>query len=534
MDDVYNDKHSFTEESKQWNDEDEHRLAQLGYVQEMKRVFGTFTNFGLASSMISVLLGIIPLYSYSLQTGGPVVMFWGWIGVGVVCLVLVSSLAEINSAFPTMGALYYWAYRLGGPKWGPFASWMAGWTNLLGQIAGVASGGYSGAIIIANIVSLINDYDMNNTQILAVYLGVLIIAGVVNTFTETLLTGLCYISVLWHLVGTLIIVITMLVMAPTHQNASFVLFSFQNYTNFDSSAYVGLIGILFAASTFTGYDTASHVSEETVVAHSNVPKGMILAVLNCLILGIIIIIGFNTCIQDYDELVDPNNPQEAYTTLWLSTVGKSLTIFFLIIVLVGIECSNCANMTSASRMVFSFARDKAIPFSPFFNSMDYSFGSPAPVRAIWFVVFFSFLLGLPGLTNPTVLGALFSLTATGLYTSYAIPIFLRITISRDSFTPAEFNLGKWSIPIGVVSVLWCLFMLIILCLPEDTPIAANNLNYSPIVLGAIIVFALIYWVTSARWWFKVTTAAIVNKEGNNNNDIDNETELVMLKSSEII
>lgn len=38
--------------------------------QEVKRVFGAFTNFGLAASMISVILGIIPLYTYCLQTGG--------------------------------------------------------------------------------------------------------------------------------------------------------------------------------------------------------------------------------------------------------------------------------------------------------------------------------------------------------------------------------------------------------------------------------------------------------------------------------
>jgi len=85
--------------------------------QELKRVFGWFSNFGLAASMISVLLGIIPLYSYSLSTGGPAVMFWGWIVIGLVTLILVSSLAEISSAFPTMGALYYWAYQLWTQVW---------------------------------------------------------------------------------------------------------------------------------------------------------------------------------------------------------------------------------------------------------------------------------------------------------------------------------------------------------------------------------------------------------------------------------
>lgn len=130
---VQADKYITDNENK---NEDERRLELLGYKQEVKRIFGRFTNFGLTASMISVLLGVVPLSSFELQSGGPTVMVWSWIIVGVFTILLVSSLGEICSAFPTMGALYYWAFVLGGPEWGPFASWLAGWTNLLGQIAG--------------------------------------------------------------------------------------------------------------------------------------------------------------------------------------------------------------------------------------------------------------------------------------------------------------------------------------------------------------------------------------------------------------
>lgn len=169
-------------------DEDEKRLNKLGYKQvctaqtidfsnfgatylncsssqEVKRIFGLWSNFGLAASMISVILGIIPLYTYSLTNGGkcrvgrlskfspqrnryrfnrnqrflpvstgPAVMVWSWIVIGSFTLILVSCLAEISCAYPTMGALYYWSFRLGGEEWGPFASWMSGWTNLLGEV----------------------------------------------------------------------------------------------------------------------------------------------------------------------------------------------------------------------------------------------------------------------------------------------------------------------------------------------------------------------------------------------------------------
>jgi amino acid transporter len=35
---------------------------------------------------------------------------------------------------PTSGGIYFWAYRLGGEKWGPFLSWMTAWWNWMGWI----------------------------------------------------------------------------------------------------------------------------------------------------------------------------------------------------------------------------------------------------------------------------------------------------------------------------------------------------------------------------------------------------------------
>ena len=131
------------------------------------------------------------------------------------------------------------------------------------------SGGYSGAQVIANIVSLTCNYSIDQGQFLGLYAATLVLAGVVNTFSESLLCALCYISVIWHIVGTLIIVIWMTSVAPTLQSPSFVLTNFTNETNFSSSSYVGLIGLLFAASTFTGYDTAAHVAEETTQSHTS-------------------------------------------------------------------------------------------------------------------------------------------------------------------------------------------------------------------------------------------------------------------------
>jgi len=223
-------------------------------------------------------------------------------------------------------------------------------------------------------------------------------------------------------------------------------------------------------------------------------------VINCLVLGLVLIIGMNFAIQDIDDLTNTDNPNGAATILWLQLLGVPLTVFLNVIIFVAIECSNCANLTSCARMVYSFSRDGALPFSNYWHNVNPWTGSP--VRAIALSVVVSFLVALPGLANSAILGALFSLTATGLLASYIIPIFLRITVSRHTFVPAEFNLGRWAVPCGAIAVGWSFLMLVLVCLPQETPIDGSTLNYSPVMLGVMLVGAWAAWILSARKWFK--------------------------------
>ena len=98
---------------------DEQRLHQMGYAQELHRGMSKFSNFAISFTIISILSGCLTLYSYGLNHGGPPVMIWGWAIVGLLVLFAGLSMAEICSAFPTAGGLYYWSAKLapGMPIW---------------------------------------------------------------------------------------------------------------------------------------------------------------------------------------------------------------------------------------------------------------------------------------------------------------------------------------------------------------------------------------------------------------------------------
>ncbi|KAJ3049036.1 hypothetical protein HDU99_009013, partial [Rhizoclosmatium hyalinum] len=136
---------------------DEELLAQLGYKQELRRELTSFTNYGVALSTICICSGLTSLFGYGLITGGPAVMTLSWFIVAFFTMFVGLSMAEICSAFPTSGGLYYWAARLSKPEHKAFASWMTGWFNLLGQVACTAGVCFGLALMIAATASIATD-----------------------------------------------------------------------------------------------------------------------------------------------------------------------------------------------------------------------------------------------------------------------------------------------------------------------------------------------------------------------------------------
>src|SRR5438132_14283694 len=110
-------------------EQDARDLARLGYAQQLFREMGGFSNFAISFSIISVLTGAVLLYGYGLKLAGPIVNTVGWPVVSVFTLAVAASMAELASAYPTAGGLYYWAFRLGGRGW----AWVTAGFHMVGH-----------------------------------------------------------------------------------------------------------------------------------------------------------------------------------------------------------------------------------------------------------------------------------------------------------------------------------------------------------------------------------------------------------------
>ncbi|PNH06511.1 Amino-acid permease BAT1 [Tetrabaena socialis] len=102
---------------------EEHRLREMGYKQVLHRGWRWFTNVAVTVSSMSVLLSITGSFATGLTYGGPVACVWGWFLVSAMSLCVALGMAELASAYPTSGGMYYWIYQLSGPRVGPLVCW---------------------------------------------------------------------------------------------------------------------------------------------------------------------------------------------------------------------------------------------------------------------------------------------------------------------------------------------------------------------------------------------------------------------------
>jgi amino acid permease (GABA permease) len=475
---------------------DEQRLHELGYAQELARTMSGFSNFAVSFTIISILSGCLTLYGFGMNTGGPALIVWGWPFVGLMTLIVGLAMAEVCSSFPTAGGLYYWAAKLA-PSNGAAWSWFTGWFNFLGQVAVTAGIDFGAAFFINAFLDLQFGFAATPPNTILIFGIVLVLHGLLNTFGVRLVALLNDVSVWWHIIGVVVIVGALVILPSEHQSASYVFTTFVNNTGWPSAFYVGLLGLLLAQYTFTGYDASAHMTEETHDAARSGPRGIVMSIVVSLIAGWVLLVGITFAIRDYDGAINSATgvpPAQIFIDALGLTGGK-----LLLLIAIGAQLfCGMSSVTANSRMIYAFSRDGALPASSIWHKINKR--TRTPTNAIWLAAGGAFVLGLPYLWNATAYAAVTSIAVIGLYIAYVLPTLLRL-LQGERFERGPWHLGRWSKPIGVVAVAWVVFITVLFMLPQAYPVTAKTFNYTPIAVLVVLGFAGIWWLASARKWF---------------------------------
>jgi amino acid transporter len=482
---------------------DEQRLAELGYKQELDRRMSGFANFAMSFTIISILSGALTLYGTGINYGGPAQQAWGWPIVSLFVIIVALSMAELASAFPTAGGLYWWASRLGGPVWG----WFTGWFNLIGQVAITAGIDYGAATFTTALLNLVFDYNNDNHHIMYVYVAILALHAFLNIRSVKLVARLNDVSAYWHVIGVGVIALVLIFIPDTHNSVSFVFTETLNNSGLSGVGlfFIFLLGFLQAQYTYTGYDASAHLSEETHDASMTAARGVVNSVLVSAIAGYVLILAFTFAITDLGEVADAG--AFAAVTVLDQALSETWAKILLAIAVGGQLFCGMSAVTSASRMLFAFSRDGAVPAWRTWSKLNHNH---VPANAVMLICFLALVLALPAWSGDAffVYAAVTSVATIGLYVAYILPVYLRLR-AGTSFDPGPWSLGRWHKPINVLAIIWVIFICILFIMPvTDAGVwwgddfDYKSANYAPIVFLIVLTSVTVWWHTSAKKWFK--------------------------------
>jgi len=493
---------------------DEELLAALGYKQEFQRAFSGLETFGIAFSIIGLLPSIASVLFYPLSNGGTSAMVWGW-AVGSFFILLVGiSMAELASAAPTSGGLYFWTHSLSSPRWRNLLAWIVGYTNTIGSIASIASIDWGCAVQIMAAATIGSDQSFSPTsaQTFGVYAAVVLSHAVICCLGTAVLARLQTVYVALNVLLCLAVIIALPAATPSEFKNT-AAYAFGDFTNFSGwpSGFAFILSLLAPLWTICSFDSSVHISEEASNAAVVVPWAIVYAIGIAGVLGWAINVSLAFCMgTDLEVLMNSDQPM---AQIFFNSFGQKGTLAIWAVVVIVQYMMGSSMVLAASRQTFAFSRDGALPFSNWLYRMN-SF-TKTPVNTVWFVCIWSIILGLLVFAGDSAINAIFSLSITALYVAYSIPIAARF-LGNNSFQPGPFSVGRWSKPIGAMAVLWMTFMGVVFLFPTTPQTDTADMNYTVVVEGGIMFLALIYYYFpkyGGIHWFTGPVPTIVREEG---------------------
>jgi len=499
--------------------EDTRDLHQLGYAQELYRSMGGFSNFAISFSIISILTGAVILFNYGLALGGPAAVGLGWPLVTIFTLMIAATMAELASAYPTAGGLYYWASRLRNKEWG----WWTAWLNLGGQISIVAGINYSAAFYLgATLLKPVFGIDPNGETLgllNAIWItGVLMLIEIVfNVAGTRIVATMNNISVWWHIgfVAAIAVLLFLMGSAPTH-DIGFLFNVAPAGTTGDPAVPIATIlpfgvagafalSLLQAQWTYTGYDASAHVAEETVQARTASAWGVFLSVAVSAVAGYIVLVALTLKMTDPADVLANSTGGGGVAYILETNLGAGLSHLGGLLALgVAFAMTFCgfSSIASAGRMLFAFSRDDGVPGSGWLKKVSKRYRTPAnAVIAItvasWLLialiyVMTKFLGGDPFFLIAGVTGV----STVLLYWAYGLCIALGLWGNQSWREERTWSLGRWSRPLAIISVVWIILI---------TPLFLYPFSLNPAALATVLGFLVllaIYYFVWARSHFK--------------------------------
>ncbi|CAE6490990.1 unnamed protein product [Rhizoctonia solani] len=264
-------------------DRSDARLEALGYRPEFRREMNLFAVVGMSFTAIGILTGMSSAFQTGMKSDKPVLGY-------------------------VTGVLYACAMIFTG-----------------------TSGNLSTALYIASMAEVGTGITLTRVQITAMAWGVNLLSAIINTLGSRGIGTVAQVNVWWTLVGTVILVVTLLVKSPVKNSAAFVFTDLENFTGWGNNGFVVLLGFLQAVYTLEGAETSAQVAEEARNAEWLAPIGIAASIVGSWFIGLIYLLALLFSIQSIPS-VQNTSFAIPIAQLYYDAVGSRLTLLCLFVV----------------------------------------------------------------------------------------------------------------------------------------------------------------------------------------------------------
>jgi urea carboxylase system permease len=437
-------------------------LATLGYSQELHRRLGPFASFAAGFSFVSILTTVFQLFAFGFSFGGPAFV-WTWPIVFVGQFSVALTFAELSSRFPISGSIYQWSRRISTEALG----WFAGWFMMIGYIVSVSAiaialqtvlpAVWTGFQIVGGSSALTSKSGATN----AILIGslIIVISTVIGNIGVGIMSRITRIGVSCELIGVVLLIVLFFVHAKRGPGA---VFHTNGVAGHGSYLWPFMISALMACYVMYGFDSAGELSEETRNPRRSAPLGIIRAMVASGVGGALLLVG---ALLAAPSLLSPALGTEGLAYIIQSRFSTGLGKVLLIDVAIAILSAALAIQASASRVLFSMARDKRLPFSARLAHVSPRRGTPAAPTIV--VGAFAIALLVVNLGQAALFTDITGVAVVVVYLAYLGVTVPRLVArlrpgfaARERAAHTQFSLGRLGLPINIVAVAFGAFFLV--------------------------------------------------------------------------
>jgi amino acid transporter len=467
-------------------DEDARQLQELGYTSRFDRAMSLRANFALGFTYLSPVVGVYALFAFALAEAGPP-MIWTFVIAGVGQFFVALVFGEIVSQYPIAGGVYPWARRLWGRRW----AWMTGWVYSWALLVTIASVAYGAGPFVATMFGV----EATTNFIIGCALVIIAVVTVINLSGTRNLSRAAIAGFTAEVIGALVVGLWLIFFEREHGPGVF-------FDTFDIGAAGGttyaaafLAAGLIGLYQFYGFEACGDVAEEVPDPGRRIPKAMMLTIVVGGAVALMVTAGFIMAEPDIPGVIAGEVTDPIGTTLE-SAFGTAGSKLVLIIVLISFMSCTLSLQAAASRMIFSYGRDRMIFASERFGS--FSATRHIPPYALLTAALVPGLIVLGSRISEDALTRIISFAALGIYIAFQMVVLAALVARLRGWRPkGRWNLGRWGLPVNVVALAYGVAAMVNVSWPR-TPDVRWYDNWIVLLSATVVVTGGLLYMLVAR------------------------------------